>query len=156
MLFVATFVAVLIFSVVAAAMAAPPVVTALAGALAVPIGSVGKWCNSLWNSYMKEVKEQKELVSSMRVRTFIVIKDMDNIRLLVNKLEVEIESLLQNASIALMEENALKLVIDEIKKKLDVFMQSIEDLGEHAGKCSRDITQARAVMSQKIIRYLDQ
>lgn len=155
-LFVATFVAVLIFSVVAAAMAAPPVVTALAGALAVPIGSVGKWCNSLWNSYMKEVKEQKELVSSMRVRTFIVIKDMDNIRLLVNKLEVEIESLLQNASIALMEENALKLVIDEIKKKLDVFMQSIEDLGEHAGKCSRDITQARAVMSQKIIRYLDQ
>ncbi|KAJ9170822.1 hypothetical protein P3X46_018896 [Hevea brasiliensis] len=154
-LFVAAFVSVLIFSVVAAAIAAPPLVTALAGALAVPIGSVGKWCNSLWNSYMKEVKGQKELASSMHVRTFIVIKDMDNIRLLVNKLELEIESLLQNASIALMEEDALKLVIDEIKKKLDVFMQAIEDLGEHANKCSRDITQARTVISQRIIRYLD-
>ncbi|KDP31809.1 hypothetical protein JCGZ_12270 [Jatropha curcas] len=154
-LFVTAFVSVLVFSVVAAAIAAPPVVTALAGALAVPIGSVGKWCNSLWNSYMKALKRQKELVSTMQVGTFIAIKDMDNIRVLVNKLELEIESLLQNVNIALIEEDALKLVIDEIKKKLEVFMQTIEDLGEHANKCSRDITQARTVVLQRIIRYPD-
>ncbi|XP_065873763.1 UPF0496 protein At2g18630 [Euphorbia lathyris] len=152
-LFVSAFVAVLIFSVVAAAIAAPPVITALAGALAVPIGSVGKWCNSLWNDYMKALKGQKELASSMQVGTFIAIKDMDNIRVLVNKLEVEIESILQNANIALVEEDALKLVIDEIKKKMAVFMQTIEDLGQHANKCSRDITQARTVILQRIIRY---
>lgn len=154
MLFVFAFVSVLIFSVVAAAIAAPPVVTALAGALGVPVGSVGKWSNSLWNSYMKAMKGQ-ELVRSLEVGTFIAIKDMDNIWVLVKKLEVETESLSQNASIALMEEDALKLVIDEIKKKLDVFMQTIEDLGEHANKCSRDITQARTVILQRIIRYPD-
>lgn len=48
MVFVTAFVSVLIFSVVAAAVAAPPVVAAIAGALAVPVGSVGKWCNTLW------------------------------------------------------------------------------------------------------------
>ncbi|OAY35400.1 UPF0496 protein At2g18630 [Manihot esculenta] len=154
LLFVFAFVSVLIFSVVAAAIAAPPVVTALAGALGVPVGSVGKWSNSLWNSYMKAMKGQ-ELVRSLEVGTFIAIKDMDNIWVLVKKLEVETESLSQNASIALMEEDALKLVIDEIKKKLDVFMQTIEDLGEHANKCSRDITQARTVILQRIIRYPD-
>lgn len=138
---------------VAAAIAALPVVTALAGALGVPVGSVGKWSNSLWNSYMKAMKGQ-ELVRSLEVGTFIAIKDMDNIWVLVKKLEVETESLSQNASIALMEEDALKLVIDEIKK-LDVFMQTIEDLGEHANKCSRDITQARTVILQRIIRYPD-
>ncbi|XP_050206954.1 UPF0496 protein At2g18630 isoform X2 [Mercurialis annua] len=151
-LFVSAFVSVLIFSVVAAAIAAPPVVIALASALAVPIGSVGKWCNSLWSNYTKELKGQKEIVSSMQVGTFIAIKDMDNIRVLVAKLEVEIESILQNVSIALLDEDALKIVIDEIKKKLNVFMETIEDLGEHASKCSRDITQARTVILQRIIR----
>jgi len=57
-IFVAAFVAVLIFSVVAAAISAPPVVTALAGALAVPIGSVGKWCNSLFKKYETALKGQ--------------------------------------------------------------------------------------------------
>ncbi|XP_048232609.1 UPF0496 protein At2g18630 isoform X2 [Ricinus communis] len=157
-LFVSAFVSVLIFSVVAAAIAAPPVVTALAGALAVPIGSVGKWCNSLWNGYMKALKGQKELVSSMQVGTFIVIQDMDNIRILVNKLEAEIDALLQNVNIALINEDAfeiVKIVIDDIKKKLEEFMQTIEDLGEHASKCSHDITQARTVILQRIIRYPD-
>jgi hypothetical protein len=49
-IFVAAFVAVLIFSVVAAAISAPPVVTALAGALAVPIGSVGSVTHFLRNT----------------------------------------------------------------------------------------------------------
>lgn len=102
---------------------------------------------------MKAMKGQ-ELVRSLEVGTFIAIKDMDNIWVLVKKLEVETESLSQNASIALMEEDALKLVIDEIKK-LDVFMQTIEDLGEHDNKCSRDINQARTVILQRIIRYPD-
>lgn len=151
-LFVSAFVSVLIFSVVAAAIAAPPVVTALAAALAVPIGSVGKWCNSLWNSYAKELKGKKELVTSMEIGTFITINDMDSILLLIKKLEMEIESIWQTAEIATREEDAVKLVIDEIKKKMEVFIETIEDLGDHAGKCSRQIIHARTVIQQKIIR----
>jgi xanthosine utilization system XapX-like protein len=151
-IFVAAFVSVLIFSVVAAAIAAPPVVTALAGALAIPIGSVGKWCDSLWKRYENALKGQREVISSMQVGTYITMKDLESIWVLVNKLEIEIEALLENADFALREDEAVKLVMDEIKKKLEVFMGTVENLSEHADKCSRDIRRARTVILQRIIR----
>lgn len=151
-LFVAAFVSVLIFSVVAAAIAAPPVITAIAGALAVPIGSLGKWCSWLWNRYESTLKGQKELYSYAEVGTYIVIKDMDNIRVLVSRMEIEIDALLNAADFALKEqEEAVKLVIDEMKKKLDVFMETIEDLGKQADKCRREITVARKVILRRIM-----
>ncbi|KAF9678371.1 hypothetical protein SADUNF_Sadunf07G0028100 [Salix dunnii] len=155
-LFVSAFVSVLIFSVVAAALIAPPVVTALAGAMAVPIGSVGNWCNTLWNGYEKALKEEKGLVTSIEVGTFVTIEDMVSIRVLVNKFQVEIESLLHNANFAITEEDAVKLVIDVIKRKMTVFMESIEDLAVHAGNCHDDIIAARRVILNRILRYADQ
>ncbi|XP_022751359.1 UPF0496 protein At2g18630-like [Durio zibethinus] len=152
-LFVATFVSVLIFSVVAAAIAAPPVVTALAGAMAVPIGSLGKWCNWLWKRYQNELKGQKELITAMEIGARITIYDMENIRLLISRLEIEIESLLHNADFALREEDAVKLAIDEIKRKLEVFMGTIENLGRQADMCSRDIRMARTVILQRMTRH---
>ncbi|KAE8701236.1 UPF0496 protein 1 [Hibiscus syriacus] len=151
-LFVATFVSVLIFSVVAAAIAAPPVVTALAAALAVPIGSVGKWCNWLWKRYENELKGQKELIIGMEIGSWIAINDLENIRALISRFEIEIDSILHNADFALREEDALKLVIDEIKRKLEVFMTIIEELGRHANTCSRNIRMARTVVLQKMMK----
>ncbi|XVF17823.1 hypothetical protein REPUB_Repub10bG0157800 [Reevesia pubescens] len=151
-LFVATFVSVLIFSVVAAAIVAPPVVTALAGAMAVPIGSVGKWCNWLWKRYENEVKGQRELITTMEFGARITIHDMQNIRVLVSRLEIEIESLLHTADFALREEDAVKLAIDEIKRKLEVFMETIEKLGRQAVTCSRNIRMARKVILQKMMK----
>lgn len=153
-IFAVTFAAVLICSVVAAAIAAPPVVTALAAAAAVPLGSMGKWFNSLWKKYETEVRGEREIISSMQIGTYIAIKDFDNIRVLVDKLEIEMESLLLNADFAIREEEeAVVLAIDEIKKKLSGFMQTIDDLGEHADKFSRDIRRARTVILQRIIRH---
>lgn len=152
-IFAVAFAAVLICSVVAAAVAAPPVVTALAAAAAVPLGTMGKWFDSLWNKYENAVKGEREIISSMQIGTYIAIKDFDSIRVLVGRLEIEMESLLQNADFALQEEEAVVLAIDEIKKKLSGFMQTIDDLGEHADKFSRDIRRARTVILQRIIRY---
>lgn len=152
-IFVATFTAVLICSVVAAAVTAPPVVTALAAAAAVPLGSMGKWINSLWRKYENELKGQREIISSMQIGTFVVIKDLDSIRLLVNRLEIDMEALLHNADFALTQEDAVPLAIDEIKKKLNGFMQTIEDLGIHADNCSRHIRRARSVILQRIIKH---
>ncbi|RYQ80326.1 hypothetical protein Ahy_Scaffold1g106817 isoform C [Arachis hypogaea] len=152
-IFVAAFVSVLIFSVVAAAISAPPVVAAVAGALAVPIGSVGKWCNSLFKKYENAIRSQREVISSMQVGTLITLKDLDNIRLCVDKLEVEIESMLQNAVFAIGNEDAVKLAIDEIKKRIEHFSDIIETLSEQADKCSREIRRARTVVIQKIIKY---
>ncbi|XVE93550.1 hypothetical protein REPUB_Repub01dG0204400 [Reevesia pubescens] len=153
MIFVAAFAAVLICSVVAAAMAAPPVAAALAAATSIPVGSMGKWIDSLWKNYENALKGQKEVISSMQAGTYVAIKDLDNIRVLIDRLEIEIESLLQNADFAIEEEEAVKIGIDEIKKKLGVFMKNVEDLGQQADICSRDIRRARTVVLQRIIKH---
>ncbi|KAM1106174.1 hypothetical protein ACFX13_003117 [Malus domestica] len=152
MIFVATFAAVLICSVVAAAMAAPPVAAALAAASSIPIGSMGKWIDSLWKNYELALRGQREVLSSMQVGTYVAIKDLDNIRVLIDRLEIDIESILHNASFAI-EEDAVKVAIEDIKKKLGVFMKNVEDLGTQADICSRDIRRARTVVLQRIIKH---
>lgn len=151
-IFVATFAAVLICSVVAAAMAAPPVAAALAAATSIPLGSMGKWIDSLFKNYENAVRGQKEVISSMQVGTYVAIKDLDNIRVLVDRLEIEIESLLNNAGFAIKEE-AVKIGIEEIRKKMGVFMKNVDDLGFQADTCSRDIRRARTVVLQRIIKH---
>ncbi|KAI5660995.1 hypothetical protein M9H77_20318 [Catharanthus roseus] len=151
-IFVATFASVLICSVVAAAMAAPPVAAALAAATSIPLGSMGKWIDSLLKNYETAVKGQKEVINSMHVGTYVTIKDLDNIRVLIDRLEIEIELLLKNVDF-ILNENAVKVGIVEIKKKLDVFMKNVEDLGVQADVCSRDIRRARTVVLQRIIKH---
>lgn len=152
MIFVATFATILICSVVAAAMAAPPVAAALAAATAIPVGSMGKWIDSLWKNYENALKGQKEVISSMQAGTYVAIKDLDNIRILIDRLEIEIESMLKTADFA-VEEEAVKIGIDEIKKKLRMFMKNVEDLGQQADICSRDVRRARTVVLQRIIKH---
>uniref|UniRef100_A0A9I9DN61 Uncharacterized protein n=2 Tax=Cucumis melo TaxID=3656 RepID=A0A9I9DN61_CUCME len=149
---VTAFASVLIFSVVAAAMSAPPVVIALGAALAVPMGPVGKWCNTLWNRYLNSIKVEKQLLSSMEGHSFIILKDFENIRLLVRRLSIQLGSLLQNANLGIREQGAMQLVIDEIKKNLEGFDETIDKLSVHATKCSTDVTKAREVILQKIAR----
>ncbi|KAM3315154.1 hypothetical protein ACQJBY_033733 [Aegilops geniculata] len=152
-IFASTFAAVLICSVVAAAIAAPPVAAALAAAAAIPIGSMGKWIDSLLKGYQDAVRGQKEVVSAMQVGTFIAIKDLDNIRVLINRVEMEISSMIDCVDFAERDEEAVKFGVEEIKKKLEAFMKSVEDLGEQADRCSRDIRRARTVVLQRIIRH---
>ncbi|EYU37760.1 hypothetical protein ABFS82_02G026400 [Erythranthe guttata] len=149
-IFAATFAAVLICSVVAAAMAAPPVAAALAAAASVPLGSMGRWIDSLLKNYENAVKGQKEIIGYMSVGSYVTIKDLDNIRVLIDRLEIEIESLLKSADFA---EESVKVAVDEIKKKLAVFVKNIEELGDQADKCSRDIRRARTVILQRIIKH---
>ncbi|PSS02573.1 UPF0496 protein [Actinidia chinensis var. chinensis] len=150
-IFAATLVTVLICSVVAAAMAAPPVAAALAAATAVPVGSVGRWIDSLLKSYENAIKGQKEVLSSMQVGTKIAIKDLDNIRVRIDRLEIEIESLLHNAEFAI-EEEAVKIGIEEIKKEVVMFMKRVEDLEKQVDTCSRDVCRARTVVLQRMQR----
>ncbi|KAL0386980.1 UNVERIFIED_CONTAM: hypothetical protein Sradi_2579800 [Sesamum radiatum] len=153
-IFAATFAAVLICSVVAAAMAAPPVSAALAAATSIPLGSMGKWIDSLLKNYENAVKGQKEIVNCMNVGTYVTIKDLDSIRVLIDRLEIEIESLLKNAEFAVINgDEAVRVGVDEIRKKLDVFMKNIEELGVQADNCSRDIRRARTVILQRIIKH---
>ncbi|XP_073292703.1 UPF0496 protein At4g34320-like [Primulina huaijiensis] len=151
-IFAATFAAVLICSVVAASIAAPPVAAALAAATSIPLGSMGKWIDSLLDNYENAVKGQKEIINSMTVGTYVTIKDLDSIHVLINKLELQIESLLENADFAIDEE-AVRFGVEEIKKKTDSFMKNAEELGKQADSCCRDIRKARTVILQRIIKH---
>ncbi|CAM8987177.1 unnamed protein product [Rhodiola kirilowii] len=150
-IFVATFASVLICSVVAAAIAAPPVASALAAAAAIPLGSMGKWIDSLWKNFETALKGQKEILSSMQVGTYITIKDLENIRILIARLEIDIENLMNSADVA-FEDDGVKLGIMEIKNKLVSFMENVDALGLQADMCSRDIRMARTVVLQRIIK----
>ncbi|XP_072970340.1 UPF0496 protein 1-like [Typha angustifolia] len=152
-IFASAFAAVLICSVVAAAMAAPPVAAALAAATAIPLGSMGKWFDSLLNKYEDVLNGKKDVINSMQVGTYIAIKDLENIRLLVDQLELQITSLLRITEFSLQEEEAVRFGIQEIKRKLGVFTKSVEDLGRQVDQCSRDIRRARTVVLQKIINH---
>ncbi|KAK6129102.1 hypothetical protein DH2020_037175 [Rehmannia glutinosa] len=100
-IFVVAFASVLICSVVAAAITAPPVVTALAAAAAIPLGSMGKWLNSIWKNCERDFGGQRDVISTMQIGSFIVIKDLDSIRVLVDRFQIEIEDLLANADFAM-------------------------------------------------------
>ncbi|XP_047974875.1 UPF0496 protein At4g34320-like [Salvia hispanica] len=151
-IFAATFAAVLICSVVAAAMAAPPVAAALAAATAVPVGSMGKWIDSLMKGYEAAVKGEKEMVNCMNVGTFVTIKDLESIRAMIERVEVEMEAMVGAAEMAEGDEEAVRVGIGEIRKKVEVFMRKVEELGAMADGCSRDIRKARTVILQRIIK----
>ncbi|GLT52243.1 hypothetical protein SLA2020_255910 [Shorea laevis] len=150
-IFVTTFAAVLICSIVAAAIAAPPPVTAALAAASSSIPIVEEWVDFLWKNCENALKWQEEVISSMQAGNYVAIKDLDNIRVLIDRLEIDIAALLQNANLAI-EEEPVKIVIEEIKKKMEVFMKNAENLGAQADLCSRDIRDARRVVLQRIIK----
>lgn len=150
-IFMATFASMVICSVVAAAMAAPPVAAALAAAMA-PLGSMGKWIDSLWKNYENAIKRQKGVISSMQAGTYVAVKDLDNILDLIERLDIKIRGMVKNAEFA-VEHDAVKIGINVIKKKLEVFQKNVEALGIQADICSREIIKARTVILQRIINH---
>ncbi|CAH9102179.1 unnamed protein product [Cuscuta epithymum] len=150
-IFAAVFVSVLICSVVAAAVTAPPVVTALAAAASVPLGSVGKWINTMWRKYEKDLKREREILTAIEAGSFTVIQDLENVQVLVDKLQIQIEELLGNAGFAMEQRGeGVGGVVENIKKKVSSFMETIEVLSEHAEKCSKDIRMANAIILKKM------
>ncbi|AES68647.2 hypothetical protein MtrunA17_Chr3g0080561 [Medicago truncatula] len=73
----------------------------------------------------------------MQVGTYIALVDMNNIRVRIDQLEIKIESMVQTADFALGNEDAVKLAIDEIKKKIETFAEIIESLSVQADRYSR-------------------
>ncbi|CAI0382141.1 unnamed protein product [Linum tenue] len=116
---------------------------------------MGKWIDSLWRNYESAVKRQKELVGTMQVGSYVAIRDLETIRVMVDRLEVEMAALDKAAEFATQEDGgdaAVKIGIEEIRKKLGGFMRNVEELGVQADVCSRDIRWARTVVLQRIIK----
>ncbi|KAL8476009.1 hypothetical protein ACS0TY_028610 [Phlomoides rotata] len=152
-IFIVAFASVLICSVVAAAVTAPPVVTALAAAAAVPLGSMGRWLNSIWKKYESELRGQTEIMSTMEMGSYIVLRDLDSIKKLVERFRIQIEELLANAEFAMKEEEAVVIAVEDIKLKMDSFIKTIHDLSERANKCTQETRMARTLILRKIMNH---
>ncbi|KAG4212405.1 hypothetical protein ERO13_A02G163300v2 [Gossypium hirsutum] len=83
-LFFATFVYVLVFSVVAAALSMKSAVTASASALTVAIVPAWKWCDGRWKRNEEKVNDQKKLT---RMYYGPLLSKIINIRVHVELLE---------------------------------------------------------------------
>nr|GMD49803.1 UPF0496 protein 1-like [Ipomoea batatas] len=149
-IFATVFVSVLICSVVAAVVTAPPVVTALAAAASVPLGTVGKWINNMWKKYENDLKGEREILTTIGAGNYIVIQDLESIQRLVDRLQDQIQGLLYNADFAMQQNDAVSSAMEDIKKNVISFMETIQVLTDHADKCSRDIRMAHAVILKKI------
>lgn len=152
MIFATLLAAVLISSVVAAAIAAPPVAGALAAATAIPIGVMGKLVDSPLKKCEDAIKRLHNIINSTEVRTSVAIKDLGTISMLINKLEIEIESLLNKEDFTTNEDGA-KICIEDIRRKVDFFLKNVDDLGVQADICSSDIQRARILILQRIMKY---
>ncbi|KAL1538898.1 UPF0496 protein 1-like [Salvia divinorum] len=152
-IFVAAFASVLICSVVAAAVSAPPVVTALAAAAAVPLGSMGKWLNSLWKNYERDLRGQTEILTSMQIGSYIVLNDLDSIKRLVDKFQIVIEALLAKAEFAMRGDEAVVVAVDEIRQEVDSFIKTIQELRDRANKCTQETRMARTLILRRIINH---
>ncbi|GMH25248.1 hypothetical protein Nepgr_027091 [Nepenthes gracilis] len=151
-IFAAIFLAVIVCSVVAVAVAAPAWVAALAAAASGPAGGVGNWFNSLFMKFENALKDQKELVTLMGGFTNINIEDLGTIACLIDKLEIRIQELLSNADFVLGQDEAVKIMIDEITKKMSNFTELIDDLTTRTEKYSRDLTTMKMVVLRRIMR----
>jgi hypothetical protein len=87
----------------------------------------------------------------MQVGAFIAIEDLDNIWVLVNRLEVQVSSMVDSIEFAERDGEAVRLGIEDVKMKLETFMKGVDDLGEQVDRCSRDIRRTRTVVLPRII-----
>ncbi|XP_073018826.1 UPF0496 protein 1-like [Primulina eburnea] len=150
-IFIATFASVLICSVVAAAVTAPPVVTALAAAAAIPLGSMGNWLNSFWKKCEKDLMGQRKLITSMEIFGTIVLTDLESIGKLVDRFQIKIEELSTYTDFAMRDAESVEIVVGEIKTKVDDFIKTIHDLSDRANKCSQETRMARTVILRRMI-----
>ncbi|EPS58212.1 hypothetical protein M569_16603 [Genlisea aurea] len=151
-IFITAFASVLVCSVVAAALTAPPVLTALAAAAAVPMGSIGTWLASIWSKYEKDLSGQIEIITSMQIGTRIAIKDLDNIRAQIERFQIRIKALSESADFAAEgAEDKVVAGIGEIEKEAESFFETIHELSKHANKCSQQTRMARSLILGKII-----
>ncbi|WOL18611.1 UPF0496 protein 1 [Canna indica] len=153
-IFIAALAAVVVCSVVAAAVAAPPIAAAMAAAAAVPVGSAGKWIDSLVRKYQVALEGERELVTSMEFGTRVALGDLENIEVMVDRLGDHLDSLLGDAEFAMSKgEEGVEVAVEEIRRKMEVLMKSIEELGKQVDVCSRDIRKARTLVLERIIKH---
>ncbi|XP_012469467.1 UPF0496 protein At2g18630-like [Gossypium raimondii] len=130
--FVAAFISVLVFSVVAVIKSAKPVITTLAGALTTAIVPLGTWCNKCLKRNKEKIKKNKKLTAIMEIYG----SSATTIWMHVKRLEIKKTSLSRSVDYVLTEGYTLKVGMDNINNKLKLVTPIITDLLRETNNCS--------------------
>ncbi|XP_071739040.1 UPF0496 protein At2g18630-like [Rutidosis leptorrhynchoides] len=139
MVFAIAFIAGFFWLVMVTSISAPPLVMALMPLLILTVAaqlgwSMGKWVNSLWDKYEKVFRDQMEIIIAMDVGSNVAIKYLDKVKVHVDKLGEYMETMLKNVDFAINDkgQEAMGMVVDEMKSTMNVFAKTIGDLSEHS------------------------
>lgn len=148
--FVAAFISVSVFSVVAVTKSAKPVIIALAGALTAAIIPVGTWCNDWWKRNKEKIKKKKKFTAKMEIYG----SSATAIRALVDQLEIKKNSLSHSVDCVLTEGYTLKAAMDDINEKLKLFTPIITRLLRKSDDCGRNFMTDRQEIQRQLMDML--
>ncbi|XP_010550397.1 PREDICTED: UPF0496 protein At5g66675-like [Tarenaya hassleriana] len=148
-LFAIGYFSVLVLTGVSLAVNVPSPVEILASALLATIGSMGKWTNYYCKQEEKRIRRVREsLVVSVRTGAYVMLRDMDNVKIIVEKWRAEMEILLKKAEAVLREEEEM----GEMMREWETFQGMTEELDRNVSKVSEDTRRARTVSLQRILQ----
>lgn len=146
-IFVSTLATVLICSVVVPALTASPVVNAMAAVSLTAMGFMPELLDFLWIKY-ETVKGRREVIDELHKTANLRIEELEKIRVSVVKLESTIGSILRSVDFC-SKENALQIVVEDVKEKQQSFTNQSDYLFNHVDRCSLDLDKARELVLQK-------
>ncbi|CAL9201077.1 unnamed protein product [Musa hybrid cultivar] len=152
--FTATFIGVLVCSVVLAATGAAPVAITAGTAGATAIKALEPLVNSFWDGRETALRDEKEVVKMM-LEEELSVHELDSIRSLVVKLWTDVETLVKKVEFVLQQEDeeAMEVGMTELKKKMEAtdVKGCIKFLKEKVDACKKEIQPSKSKFL-KIIR----
>lgn len=128
-----------------------PTAAASLVACTVGVGASSFGVLDAFNAYEETLLVQKNAINSINDKTMIVIMDLQDIELLINKIVREIDSLVFNVGFAA--KGNVGFGMKDIKRKLDNFLKKIEDLeaktAESSSRIMREREEFRTTLNSK-------
>ncbi|KFK37698.1 hypothetical protein AALP_AA3G017200 [Arabis alpina] len=117
-------------------------------ALLITIEIAGEWVNDMLKDcekVEKAYKRQSDLLLLTENKTKFNIEAMKTVEDLAETLMIKISSILETVEVAVekREEETVKLMMQEITKKVEGFAEKIEQVGAHVAECSKVVVSAR-------------
>ncbi|KAG1371248.1 UPF0496 protein [Cocos nucifera] len=147
-------VAVLACSVILAAVAAPAAAIAGTTAFATATKAVEPWIESLWDGWEGPLREEKDLIGAMRKMGWLVLQELENARLTVDKLKIDINAILVGVGFAISEEEIeVKIgIFEHIMPKKGNVEKGIDGLKEKLDSCNEKIRKAATEFLKMIMK----
>ncbi|KAG0488114.1 hypothetical protein HPP92_006925 [Vanilla planifolia] len=150
----AVLVLILTSAVVLAALGLPPVATTSAFAASTGLKTAEQWLDSVMNGRKEELEEERKVVQSI-AGGWVVVHELDSLRTLMARVEIEFEWLTEVVNLVVAEEDgsATRDAVNRIREKVRRVEELINGLEVNVERCSMDI---RASMSTFFRLCIDQ